>query len=233
MDENCNQELSFDEMIKSVRANPNLIKNNKIQPITIYIKAEDNNNNFSNVIKFNLTLRDNVAPYLCDENFEEIKDLTLGFNKERQYYPDIYDDLEKAFRSYNYKAYDEVEGEIKLIEENYSLHISTNGTVLNIYLKNGTSASISDRISKMVGDKDTSFVYYPGGSNVSKNPERGVKYLFINTNEISLTTPNIEVGAEWKGTDGKGNVILQREITLYGHTYKVTKVSSLLESYIN
>ena len=78
----------------------------------------------------------------------------------------------------------------------------------------------------MVGDKDTSFVYYPGGSNVSKNPERGVKYLFINTNEISLTTPNIEVGAEWKGTDGKGNVILQREITLYGHTYKVTKVSS-------
>ena len=98
MDENCNQELSFDEMIKSVRANPNLIKNNKIQPITIYIKAEDNNNNFSNVIKFNLTLRDNFVPYLCDENFEEIKDLTLGFNEERQYHPDIYDDLEKAFR---------------------------------------------------------------------------------------------------------------------------------------
>ena len=235
MDENCNQELSFDEMIKSVRANPNLIKNNKIQPITIYIKAEDNNNNFSDVIKFNLTLRDNVAPYLCDENFEEIKDPnpTLGFNEERQYYPDIYDDLEKAFRSYNYKAYDEVEGEIKLIEGNYSLHISTNGTVLNIYPKNGTSASISDRISKMVGNMHTSFVYYPEGSSVSKNPERGVKYLFINTNEISLTTPNIEDVSEWKGTDGKGNVILPTEITLYGHTYKVTKVSSLLESYIN
>ena len=233
MNSSFNDVLTFDEMIKNVRSDPNLIKNHAIQPIDVYVKAEDSNNNLSQVMQLSLLLRDNVAPFLCDENYNEIKYPQLGFNETRQYYPDIYDDLKETFLSFNYKAYDEVEGEIELIDENYSLHINSNGTVLNIFPKNGTSGSVGDTNSKMIGNQHTSFIYYPEGSSSTKFPERGIVYRFINTNEISLIQPNIEDVSEWKGTDGNGNVILPSSITLYGHTYQVTRVASLFDYYLN